>query len=198
MRKHVITVLVLWLGLGFVFVPNIEGQQATPGTLDQESAEKSVASQISLRMTPGIVCRSIDGYEAYERLPGAAQTSEEKLLVYFRPLGYQTELVDGLYQAHLAPDFQIRKRGQKAILRQKERFFEYKPRDAQPPQHIYMKSAISLKGLAPGNYDLTIILHDQVAKGSPATQVVKFKIIPAIDPRTKYVEIQSDGEPASP
>ena len=38
-------------------------------------------------MTPGIVCRSIDGYEDYELLPEAAQTSEEKLLVYFRPSG---------------------------------------------------------------------------------------------------------------
>jgi len=187
----------LWLGLGFVFVPTIEGQQATPGTDDQESGEQSVASQSSLRMTPGIVCRSIDGYEAYERLPGAAQTSEEKLLVYFRPLGYQTELVDGLYQADLAPDFQIRKRGQKAILRQKERFFEYKPKDAQPPRYIYMKSAISLKGLAPGDYDLAIILHDLFADGATATQVVKFKIIPAIDLRKKNQESRPDRGPGS-
>jgi hypothetical protein len=134
-------------------------------------------------MSSGIVCRSIDGYENYEPLEGAAQTADEKLLVYFRPMGYQTEIVDGEYQAHLAPDFQIRKRGQKAILRQKKKAFEYKPRAPQPPRQIYLKSLISLKELPPGDYDLTIILHDEIAKGPAATQVVKFRIIPAADPR---------------
>ena len=85
-------------------------------------------------MTPGIVCRSIDGYEDYKILPKAAQTSDEKLLVYFRPLGYQTELVDGAYQAHLVPDFQIRKRGEKAVLLQKLKMYEYKPKSEQPPR----------------------------------------------------------------
>ena len=82
-------------------------------------------------------------------------------------MGYQTELVDGQYQAHLVPDFQIRKRGEKAILRQKQKMYEYKPRTAQPPRFIYMKNVISLKGLPPGDYDLTIILHDEIAKGPP-------------------------------
>ena len=101
-------------------------------------------------MTPGIVCRSINGYEDYEVLPKAAQTSDEKLLVYFRPLGFQTELVDGAYQAHLVPDFQIRKRGEKAVLLQKLKMYEYKPKSEQPPRYLYMKNAISLKGLPPG------------------------------------------------
>jgi hypothetical protein len=134
-------------------------------------------------MTRGVVCRSIDGYEDYDPLPGAAQTSDEKLLVYVRPLGYQTELVNGEYQAYLFPDFEIRKRGQKAILRQKKKAFEYKPRAQQPPGRIYLKNVISLKELPPGDYNLTIILHDEIAKGPPATQVVKFRIIPPADPR---------------
>jgi len=133
-------------------------------------------------MSPGVVCRSIEGYEDYKRLPGAAQTSDEKLLVYLRPFGYKTELVDGEHQAHLVPDFEIRKRGEKPILRQKKKLFEYKPRGPQPPRLIYLKTVVSLKGLPPGDYDLTIILHDEIAKGPAATQVVKFRIIPAADP----------------
>ena len=38
---------------------------------------------------------AIDGYEDYKPLPGAAQTSDEKLLVYYRPLRYKSEFVDG-------------------------------------------------------------------------------------------------------
>jgi hypothetical protein len=114
-------------------------------------------------------------------LPGAAQTSDEKLLVYVRATGFKTEKVDGAYQAHLAPDFEVRKRGAKAVLLQKKKMFEYKPREAQLPYRIYLKNVISLKGLTPGDYDLTIILHDEIAKGSPATQVIKFKVIPPED-----------------
>ena len=114
-------------------------------------------------------------------MPKAAQTSDEKLLVYFRPLGYQSELVDGEYQAHLVPDFQIRKRGEKAVLLQKLKMYSYKPKSEQPPRLLYMKNSISLKGLKPGDYELTLILHDEIAKGPPATQVVRFRVIPAIE-----------------
>jgi hypothetical protein len=42
-----------------------------------------------------------------------------------------------------------------------------------------MKNVISLKGLTPGEYDLTLILHDEVAKAPPVKQVVKFRVIAA-------------------
>jgi hypothetical protein len=186
MRKHVMILGVVWLGLSIPLdATTIARQTAPAGNAQKHSAENPADPENSLRMTPGIVCKSIDGYEDYEPLAGAAQTSDEKLLVYFRPLGYQTELVDGLFQAHLVPDFQVRKRGEKAILRQKRKIYEYKPRTMQPPRYIYMKNVISLKELPPGDYDLTIVLHDEIAKGPPATQVVKFRIVPPIDPRKK-------------
>jgi len=184
MRAQVLTLAAAWLGMSHPLVPMTKGCQAS-GSASQDSAENSAEKATSLRMSPGVVCRSIDGYEQYERLPGAAQTSDEKLLVYLRPLGYMTEPVDGEYQAHLVPDFQIRKRGEKAILREKKKAFEYKPKTRERPRLIYLKNVISLKGLPPGDYDLTIILHDELAKGTPATQVVKFRIIPPIDPREK-------------
>jgi hypothetical protein len=183
MRKYIVILTAEWLGLFIPLVPAACGRQVAPEKVERGAAEKPANAKSSLRMTPGVVCRSIDGYENYEPLPEAAQTSEEKLLVYFRPMGFQSKLVDGLYQAHLVPDFQIRKRGAKAVLRQKLKIFEYKPRSAEPPRLLYMKSTISLKELPPGDYDLILILHDEIAKGAPATQVVKFRIIPAVDPR---------------
>jgi hypothetical protein len=157
-------------------------QESGRETSEQDEATTAAAPKAtSLRMSAGVVCRSIDGYEDYEPLPDAAQTAEEKLLVYFRPSGHKVERVDGYYHAHLVPDFQIRKRGEKAVLLQKLRFYEYKPRQKEPPRFIYMKNVIALKGLKPGDYDLTITLHDELAKGPPATQVVKFRVIAPVD-----------------
>ena len=102
------------------------------------------------------------------------------------------------YQAHLVPDFQIRKRGEKAVLQQKLKMYEYKPRSEQPPRYLYMKNAISLKGLAPGEYELTLILHDEIAKGPPAKQVVRFRVIPADLPQEQEKASRPGDQPASP
>lgn len=139
-----------------------------------------------LRMSRAVVCRTIDGYEKYTPLADAAQTSEEKLLVYYRPLRYKIEPVDGMYRAHLSQDNEIRRKGEKRILRQKPRAIVYEPKTKEPPRQLYLKSIISLKGLEPGDYELTIVLHDELDKSAPPTrQVVKFTIIPPSDPRAK-------------
>jgi hypothetical protein len=163
-----------------------------------------------LRMSRAVVCKSIDGYENYKPLPGAAQTSDEKLLIYYRPLHYKIDFVDGhyplivpiasglvvirykidsfdaYYQAHLVQDNEIRRRGRKEILRQKEKVVEYNPKSKQPLGPIYIRNTISLKGLQPDEYELTIILRDELDKTAPPTrQLVKFRIIPPHDPRKK-------------
>jgi hypothetical protein len=198
MREHLMILGVVWLELSLPLVPGTVLAQTSPVADDQHPAKKPEAKKTSLRMTPGIVCSAIDGYEKYKILPKAAQTSDEKLLVYFRPLGFQTEMVDGGYQAHLFAGFQIRKRGQKEVLLEKLKMFEYKPKSEQPPRLLYMKNAISLKGLPPGDYDLTLTLRDEIAKGSSAKQVVKFRIIPADDPTKQEKASESDDKPASP
>src|SRR5262249_30889107 len=140
--------------------------------LDQGPSDDSRSSPGEpLRMSEAVVCRDIEGYENYEVLPDAAQTSDEKLLVYYRPLGYKTAFVEGSSQAHLTQDAETRRRGEKAVLRKKKKLLEYHPKSPQPPALIFLRNTISLKDLKPGDYDLTIILHDEIAKGPPATQV---------------------------
>jgi hypothetical protein len=192
MRACVLSLALMVMGPCFSCIPSASGGLATDSA-DQDSPEKPAKSSTGLRMTPGIVCRSIDGYENYEPLPGAAQTSEEKLLVYLRPLGFKTEMKDGQYQAHLVPDFEIHKRGEKRVLRRKAKAFEYKPKGPQPPRLIYLKNVVSLKELPPGEYDLIIILHDEIAGDPPATQVVPFRIIPPADPARKVEPGQPEG-----
>jgi hypothetical protein len=165
---------------------------------DRKPPEDSKSSTAkSLRMSEAVVCRSIEGYEDYEPLPDAALTSDEKLLVYYRPFGYKSTFVKDSYQAHFTQDFQIRRRGGKAVLFQKLKMLDYTAKSPRPPERIYFRNTISLKGLKPGDYDLVIILHDEIDKGAAATQVVKFRVIPAADPRKKAAGSPSE-DPASP
>ena len=152
-----------------------------------------------LRMSRAVVCESIDGFENYKPLPGAAQTSEEKLLIYYRPLRYKIEEEDGFYLAHLTQDNEIRKRGKKEIVRQKKKVVEYNPKSKDPLGPIFIRNTISLKGLEPGDYDLTIILHDERDKAAPPTrQVVKFKVIPTHNgARQKPAAKKSEGASSS-
>jgi hypothetical protein len=179
-----------------------EEDQAKKNGKDSDKAEDTGPStddpENTLKMSAGVICRSIDGYEAYEPLPGAALTADEKLLVYYRPEGYKSALVNGFYQAHFTQDAQIRKRGEKSVLRQKKNLLDYKPRNPSPPQNIFLRNSISLKGLPPGDYDFVIILRDEVAKCRAATQVVKFKVVPAQDPRKAAEASPASDRPKSP
>ena len=168
-------------------------RKKTPGraALAKKKAERSRAAKkktdrdTGLTMDPGVVCKSIHAFEVYEPLPGAAQTADEKLLVYFRPHGFQTEKVDGKVVGHLTADGELRKRGEKNALRQKKKMLDYKPSAVGHPELVYLKSSVSLKGLSPGDYELVIILHDELAKGATATQAIRFKVIPPKDPRAE-------------
>ena len=149
-----------------------------------------------LRMSRAVVCKSIDGYELYKPLASAAQTSDEKLLIYYRPLRYKIDFVDGYYRAHLVQDNEVRKRGRKEVVRQKKKVVEYDPKSKDPLGPIYIRNTISLKGLEPGEYELTIILRDERDKGAPTSkQVVKFKVIPPHDTRTKPAPPKDEDPP---
>ena len=104
-------------------------------------------------MSRAVICESIDGYEQYKPLAGAAQTSEEKLLVYYRPLRYKIEFVDGYYHAHVTQDNEIRRRGAKKIVRQKRKVVDYEPKSKTGLGQLYIRTMISLKGLEPGDYE---------------------------------------------
>jgi hypothetical protein len=148
-----------------------------------QAAKKKASRDTGLAMEPGIVCKSIEGFDRYEPLPGASQTADEKLLVYIRPTGFQTEIVKGAVEGHLTADGEVRKSGERTVLRQKKKMLEFRPHAVPGAELVYLKGSISLKGLAPGDYEFTIILHDEIAKGSPASQVIKFTVIPSKNPR---------------
>jgi hypothetical protein len=172
-----------------------KAEQPTTSSEDEPSPPKPGG----LRMSRAVVCKSIDGYEIYKPLAGAAQTSDEKLLIYYRPLRYKIDFVEGYYRAHLVQDNEIRKRGRREVVRQKRKVVEYEPKSKDPLGPIFIRNTISLKGLEPGEYELTIILRDEREKAAPPSrQVVPFKVIPPHDPRTKPAPTKDEDPPSDP
>lgn len=163
------------LAFAFDHAPAL-AQQARSSDKPRSSTNRSGSS--GLRMSTAVVCDTIEGYENYVPLKRAAMTSDEKLLLYFRPVNYKIESKDAIYLASFNEDAIIRKRNDKQIIKRKEKVLEYTARSETPPVQVYLKNQFSLKGLELGDYDLTIILTDKL-NGSSTSQVVKFKIVAA-------------------
>jgi hypothetical protein len=136
----------------------------------------------ALKMTKAVACRSIDGYEKYEPLPGGELTAEEKLQIYYRPLHYKAVQRGNDFVTHFTQDGQIRRKGEKVVLRRKKNILDYEGKNPQPPDWIYLRNSVPLKGLAPGEYEYDIILRDENNPGPSVTQSVDFKIVPPAVP----------------
>src|SRR3954451_14357458 len=104
------------------------------------------ANEPGLDMSKAIACASIDGYEKFEALPDAALTSDEKLLVYYRPLNYHTEKAGATKHIHLVQDGQIRRRGEKAILMSKAKMIDYEWKSTEPELPVFLRNTVGLKG----------------------------------------------------
>jgi hypothetical protein len=133
----------------------------------------------ALTIVAAVVCSEVKGYEDFEPLPDAALTSEEKLLVYYRPLHYLTDRTGSSNHIHLVQDGQIRRKGEKGILLTKSKMIDYDWKSQEQDNPVYMRSTYSLKGLKPGEYEFDIILHDLLAPGEPTVrQSLPFRVIP--------------------
>lgn len=133
----------------------------------------------SFGFTKPVACVEIKGFDDYVELSGATLTSDEKLLVYFRPRHFRTVRIGRQFEAHLTEDVRLRKRGDKTVLWSKLKMVDYQPRadTARPPISIHNK--IALKGLLPGQYELEIVLRDEVGLTPPVVRVLAFEVIPA-------------------
>jgi hypothetical protein len=136
-----------------------------------------------LGMTRAVACLSIDGYERYEPLPNAELTSEEKLLVYYRPLHYRIDREGSTYHAHLTQDGEIHRRGEKAALQRKANMVDFEVKEKSSPDFLFIRNTVSLKGLKEGDYDFVIILRDTLGQKPPAQQAMPFRIVPVKLPK---------------
>ena len=168
----------------------------------QTGQDAKKANRAPLEMSKAVICKKVEGYEKFVPMPDAAVTSEDKLLVYYRPLNFKVEPVEKpkpghRYRAKFSQDGRVRRKGEKTVLMKKDLILEYEPFFETPSERIYLVNTVGLKGLPPGDYEYDIVLRDALDEGSSTTQTVAFTIIPIpkVDPPAK-----TDGpdEPESP
>jgi hypothetical protein len=153
--------------------------------------EKDDPDDGSFGFTKPVACVEINGFDDYVELSGAALTSDEKLIVYFRPRHFKTTRVGRQYEAHFTEDVRVRRRGQKPVLWSKLKMVDYQPKADIPRPPIYFHNKIALKGLMPGLYELEIVLRDEVGQTPPAVRVLPFEVIlPKDEPKGKKAEVE--------
>jgi hypothetical protein len=140
--------------------------------------QETPTAQKQLTMSPAVVCEKIAGYEDYVLLKDAALTKDDKLLVYYRPSNYTVKKEGDKFQMHLTQDVRVRRRGQKEVLWSKK-VVDEKLEFPGIPTTFYLMNKIAVQALTPGEYDLDIILHDELAQGPPAQQVLRFTVKPS-------------------
>jgi hypothetical protein len=146
-------------------------------TLSARAQEtEAIPSEDDLGMTTPVVCSSVRGYGKFREVPNAAVYRDNKLLIYYEPFGYTIERGTDGYRALLTQDVRVRRRDQKTVLLKKDEILRYEAKSKVPPLHLYLSNYISTKGLSPGEYDLEIIMHDQLGKAESVSKVIPFKI----------------------
>ena len=151
----------------------------TPGFRADAGDKPTKPKGDELAISEPVACRVIDGYELFEPLDDAAITSDEKLKVYFRPLSYKIDRDGKQYVARFSQDGAIRPKGEKKVVWKKDNLLDYEAKSDTPPYQVYLTNSIGLKGLPPGEYELTITLRDLLRDEMSATQTLAFKIVPA-------------------
>jgi hypothetical protein len=174
LQREIVIVLPLTL---ISLCSGLEGQDKSPRRRGRDVA-RAANGETEFHMSRAVACRSIEGYENYEALPGAALTSEEKLQVYYQPLGYKVVARGKDYVAHFTQDGQIRRKGETQVLRRKKNILDFEAKSEKAPDHIFIKNSVPLKGFPPGEYQYDIIIRDENSPGSVAKQSLDFKIIP--------------------
>ena len=145
-------------------------------------------------MSPAVVCEKIKGYADYVPKDEAAVVRDDKMLVYFEAFGFSYETIGKEYRVHLVQDGRVRKKGERRVLLSKDKLVEYKGKSKEPPLNAFLTNSISLKSLPPGEYEMEIILHDEIGKGPTSTQILKFRVKASDTGEEKADREKKDGK----
>ena len=130
-------------------------------------------------LTDPIVCLSIRGFRDYEPRDEPALRADEKLQIYYEPFNYLIvrDGPDAPYRAHLSEDVRLRRKGGDRVLSRIDSIVDYQPEESEPPTPLFMATTISVKELPPGDYELDLILRDELAEGAPTVErTISFRI----------------------
>ena len=151
-----------------------------PFVLVLSLATSTAASDDRLESTEPVVCAKVVGFRDYEVLDPPELTADEKLTVYYEPTGFTVRRDPKTleYSAHISEDALVRKKGSTKAIFDLKKMVEYEPRTKEPIGTTYISSVVSLKGLNPGEYELDLILRDELdLDKKPIEQTIGFTVI---------------------
>jgi serine/threonine protein kinase len=132
-----------------------------------------------LSLTTPIVCEKIEGYGRYLPLAAPAVYRDQKLLIYYEPVGYNIGREGDKYHIHLSQDTRIRRHGKTAVLCHGKDIVNYDVTTPGPPHPVYIQYWTAVDWLKPGSYELDIILHDRIGTERVASQTLFFQVLPS-------------------
>ena len=179
-----------WRRLALAAALLVAAGSAPPGSGGEDDDDGSFG------FSAPIACKEVRGYEDYDKLPNAALTRDEKLIIYFLPRHFKSERKGKAYLVHFTQEGRIRRRGQKAVIYSLPKTLEYKSESKTPPQWIYLTNKLALKALPPGDYDYEIVLHDAVGRSAAAVRTLPFTILPT--PELKSTALEKEEEKEKP
>ena len=131
----------------------------------------------TLQLSQPVACRKISGYEDYVVLEPVELTRDDKLLIYCKPTGHTYSESEGKYRAHLVEDLAIRRKGKQKPLWTRKKAIDFKAESDYPPLKLYLGTTVGLKGLDPGDYEVDLIVVDDLLDEPPVTATLEFKVI---------------------
>ncbi len=138
----------------------------------------------TLKMSKPVVCLKVHGFGSFEEWPDAKLTPDDKLTIYYEPSGFRTEKTKDGYRALFSEDGRLRKKGSKDAIWKNDDMFKYEATKKFPPYQVYLKTDVSIKALAPGEYELDLTLHDRLDKRDVAlTKTVAFTVYLRPEPK---------------
>ena len=130
-------------------------------------------------LTDPVICDAIRGFRDFEPRDRPTLQPDEKLQIYYEPFNYTIarDGKDGQYHAHLVEDAKLRRAGSDRVLFTLVQVVEYEPEADEPPSSCYLATAISLKEIPDGSFELDLVLRDALAEGKAIRKVtVPFRV----------------------
>ncbi|RUL83774.1 hypothetical protein [Tautonia sociabilis] len=137
-------------------------------------------------LTDPVLCLSARGFRDFVPREVPELTRDEKLQIYYEPFNYTIIRVEEgkgddarvSYRAHLTQDARLRKAGESRVLQEHREAIDYQPESEHPPVSTFMLYLAELKQFPPGDYEVDLVLRDELAEGRPETKrTVAFSVV---------------------
>jgi len=133
-------------------------------------------NQGQLGMVDFTICDKVLNFGSYVPNREARVEPGGKLLVYYEPINWFINRVQGRFEFNLTQDAAVLSLDGKELFNQKK-MFTFTMNTAKPVFDLYVTNSLNLEGLPPGRYVYRATLHDEF-KNAVASQTAEFEVGP--------------------